>query len=165
MAQDTFMYLNGYQWAFLAAAFSVIGGGIGSCMGIASAAKVAAGVMSEDPSKFGGLLVLCILPGTQGIYGFITALLVVIFFKLLGGEGAAIGATQGFRVFLACMPVAVVCWLSAVYQGLVSAAGAAMVGKRGETVGQGMIFAALVETYAVLSLVVTLFLLMIARNG
>ncbi len=162
---DLFLGLSGYQWAFFAAASAIIGGGIGSCMGIASAAKVAAGVMSEDPSKFGGLLVLCILPGTQGIYGFITALLVAVFFGLIGGKGADLPAIQGFKVFLACLPVAVVCWISAVYQGLVSAAGVAMVGKRSETAGQGMIFAALVETYAVLSLIVTVILLLAAQNG
>lgn len=164
-AADKFMFLTGYQWAVLAAAFSAVWSGIGSCVGITSAAKVSTGVMSEDPGKFGGLLVLCVLPGTQGIYGFITALLVVVFFGLLGGDGAKITAFQGFRIFLACLPVIVVCCFSAIYQGIVAAHGAAMVGKRGETVGQGMIFAALVETYAVLSLVVTLFLLMVARNG
>lgn len=155
--------LNGYQWSVFGAGLAAIGGGIGSCVGIAMAAKLAAGVLSEDPDKFGGLLVLCILPGTQGIYGFITAVLVIVFFDLLGGSGANIAAEKGFRIFLACLPVVFTCLVSGIYQGVVSAGGVGLVAKRTEEAGKGMILSALVETYAVLSLIVTLFLLMVAQ--
>ncbi|HAW60062.1 MAG TPA: V-type ATP synthase subunit K [Actinobacteria bacterium] len=162
---ETFLWLNGYQWAVLAAGLSAIFGGIGSCIGITSAAKLSAGVLSEDPEKFGGLLVLSILPGTQGIYGFITAVLVVVFFGLLGGAGRDIVLAQGLRIFLACLPVMAMCLISAIFQGIVSTAGVGLVAKRGEEAGKGMVLSALVETYAVLSLIVSLFLLMSVKAG
>ncbi len=162
---ETFLGFNGYQWAVFAASLSVIFGGIGSCVGIASAAKMSAGVLAEDPDKFGGLLVLSILPGTQGIYGFITGLLVVVFFGLLEGDGKSIVLAQGVRIFLGCLPVMIMCLVSGIFQGMVSTAGVSLVAKRGEAAGQGMILSALVETYAVLSLVVSLFLIMAAQSG
>ena len=162
---ETILGLNGYQWAVFGAGLAAMGGGIGSCIGIAQAAKMSAGVLAEDPDKFGGLLVLSILPGTQGIYGFITAVLVVVFFNLLTGGGSEIKTAQGFLVFLACLPVAVNCLFSAIYQGQVSTAGVGLAAKRSEEVGKGMVLSALVETYAVLALIVSVFLLLSAQAG
>jgi len=98
------------------------------------------------------------MPSTQGIYGFIAAVLVLIFFNLLGGESTLTGP-QGFAVFLACMPVAFLCMISAIYQGRTGAAAAGIVARRSEDSGKALIFPALVETYAVLSLIVTVLML------
>lgn len=159
---ETFLGLTGIHWAFLGAALAVIGGGMGSAMGITFAAKIANGVLAEEPEKFGKLLVIVALPGTQGIYGFITAVLVMVFFGLLGGD-AKIELTRGIQAFLACLPVVFVCFISAVYQGLTSAAGVGLVAKRGEESGKAIIFPAMVETYAVISLIASILLLTVAR--
>ncbi|MCJ7652964.1 MAG: V-type ATP synthase subunit K [Actinobacteria bacterium] len=146
--------MTGYQWALLGAVLAFIGGGMGSSMGITYVNHVASGILVEDPEKFGPLLPIIAIPGTQGVYGLITAILVPIIFSPLG----KISAHKGVLVFFACLPVAFVCFLSAVYQGLSSASAAAMVARRTEEAGKALILPALVETYAVFSLILTIYL-------
>lgn len=161
---DAILGLQGVHWVFLGAALAAIGGGMGSAMGVAYAAQVAAGVMAEDPDKFGILLVIVALPGTQGIYGFITAVLSLILFGLLGGGAEAnVAATSGFKAFLACLPVTFVCFISAIYQGITSAAAGGVVAKRPEATGKAIVLPAMVETYAVLSLIIFIFLILAAK--
>lgn len=157
--------LSGYQWAIAGAATACIGGGIGSAIGITYIAQVAGGIVTEDPEKFGLMVPLMGIPGTQGIYGFITAVLVMAFFGLLGGEGPKISSTVGFQIFLACQPVAFVCLVSAIYQGLTAAGAAPMVAKRSEELGRALILPALVETYALLSFIATILLLLPIRGA
>ena len=61
--------LNGQVLALAGAAIAATLGGIGSALGVGVAGQAAAGVVSEDPNKFGQVLLLQALPGTQGIYG------------------------------------------------------------------------------------------------
>lgn len=156
---DLILGLTGLEWAYLGAALAVIGGGIGSALGITSISNTATGILSEDSEKFGKILPLAAMPGTQGIYGFITALLVFIFFGFFGGT-PELTAHEGVRVFLACMPVAVLCLVSAIYQGATAVGAAGMVARRDEDAGKALIFPALVETYAVFSLIVTILMLL-----
>lgn len=162
---DTILGMSGVHWAFLGGAVAAIGGGMGSAIGITYAAQVGSGVLTEDPEKFGGLLPLMAISGTQGIYGFITAVLVLIFFNLLGGKGAELKAYDGLQIFIACLPVAFSCGTSAVYQGLTSAAAVGMVARRTQEAGKALILPALVETYAVLALIVTIMMLLAIRAG
>ena len=152
---ETFGGLTGLQWALLGAAVAVIGGGSGSSMGITYIANVAGGILTELPDRFGPLLPLVVIPGTQGIYGFITGVLVVFVMKPSAGWDALTGVL-GFQIFLACLPVAFVCFSSGAYQGLTAAGAAGMVAKRREEMGRALVLPALVETYAVLSLIVTI---------
>lgn len=149
----TWAGLSGWQWAILGAALAFIGGGMGSAMGITYVSSVASGILVEDPDKFGSLLPLIAMPGTQGIYGLITAILVTIMFDL-----EALAAHTGMMVFFACLPVAFVCFVSAIYQGLTGASAASMVARRTEELGKALVMPALVETYAVFSLILTIFL-------
>ncbi|MEW6553525.1 MAG: V-type ATP synthase subunit K [Actinomycetota bacterium] len=152
---ETFGGLSGLHWALLGAAVAVIGGGTGSSMGITYIANVAGGILTELPDRFGPLLPLVVIPGTQGIYGFITGVL-VIFVMEPGAGWEALPGLLGFQIFLACLPVAFVCFSSGAYQGLTSAGAAGMVAKRREEMGRALVLPALVETYAVLSLIVTI---------
>lgn len=158
----TFLVFAGTHWALMGAGFAFIGGAIGSSIGITYAANVGAGVLAEDPDKFGRILPIVAMPGTQGIYGFITAFLVWVFFlkdpKLLAS------ANVGFEVFLACLPVAFACFISAIYQGLTGMGAASLIGKRPEAGGRAIIFPALVETYAVLSLIISMLLLLTIKG-
>jgi len=163
--QEVFLGLTGFHWALLGAGIAAIGGGIGSAIGITYVNKMASGIMVEDPDKFGPLLPLCAIPGTQGIYGFITAVLVVFFFEIFGGEGAKIAGKTGLEICLACQPVAWACLFSAMYQGLSAAGAAGMVAKRTEDAGKALILPALVETYAALSLIITIILLLSVKAG
>jgi V/A-type H+-transporting ATPase subunit K len=157
-----FIFFAGAHWALIGAGFAFIGGAIGSSLGITYTANVATGVMAEDPEKFGRLLPLVAMPGTQGIYGFITAFLVWVFF--LRDPKSLADATVGFQVFLSCMPVAFACLISAIYQGRTGTGAAALIGKRPETGGQAIILPALVETYAVLALIITILLLLAIKG-
>ena len=49
--------------------------GIGSALGLYKTGSAAAGVFGENPKKFGKVLVLVLLPATQGIYGFIIGII------------------------------------------------------------------------------------------
>jgi len=155
---ETFWGLSGADWALMGGGLAAILGGIGSAVGITIASATVSGIVSEDGEKFGKLLPIAAMPGTQGIYGFIAAVLVLIFFNLLGGNTSLTGVA-GFKIFLACMPVAWLCFISAIYQGMTGASAAGIVAKRSEDSGKALIFPALVETYAVLSLIVTILML------
>ncbi len=157
--------LSGVDWALMGAGFAAILGGIGSAIGITIASGTISGILSEDGTKFGKLLPLAAMPGTQGIYGFIAAILVLVFFKLLGGnaESMTIAGPVGFKIFLACMPVAFLCLVSAIYQGLTAASASGIVAA--DQPAPALIFPALVETYAVLSLIVTILMLIILQGA
>ncbi len=157
--------MTGLQWAFLGAALAAAFPGAGSAMGITYAARVASGVLSEEVEKFGQLLVLIVLPGTQGVYGLITGFLVMIFFNLLGGGGADLSAAKGLAIFHSCLPITIVGFISAVYQGLTSAGAVEIVAKKPEATGRAIILPALVETYALFAFVLSLLLLMVVRAG
>lgn len=152
------MGMSGVEWALFGAAAAFIGGGIGSSIGITIVSGAVTGAVSEEPAKFGKLLPLSAMPGTQGIYGFITALLVFIFFGFFGGE-MELTATEGMRVFFSCLPVAFVCMLSGIYQGVAAVGAVGMVARRDEDAGKALIFPALVETYAVFSLILSVLML------
>ncbi len=144
--------------AILGAAVSMVLGGIGSAVGVGIAGEAAAGVVTEDPEKFGRLLLLEALPGTQGIYGFLAGFWVMLKINLLGAP-AAISPETGWMIFFACLPVGIVGLLSGIHQGRVSAAGTGIVAKRPEETGKAVIFSAMVETYAVLGLLTTILLI------
>jgi V/A-type H+-transporting ATPase subunit K len=154
----------GLTIALLGCVAAVVPAGIGSAMGIRLVANVASGVLAEDPKKFGSLFILVALPGTQGFYGFLGAFLAMMKLGVLG-QLVPITLWQGFQMFLACLPVGIAGFVTAIWQGKVCAAGAELVAKRATEGTKGVIFGALVETYAVLGLLATIFLQMGVRIG
>lgn len=160
---ETLLGMGGMDWALLGGAVAAILGGTGSAIGITNATAVVTGIVSEEGEKFGKLLPIAAMPGTQGFYGFIAALLVFILFGFLGGT-VELPLAAGIKVFIACLPVGFLCLTSGIYQGLAGAAAAGIVAKRSEDSGKALIFPALVETYAVLSLILTV-LMMISLQG
>lgn len=149
----------GLALAILGSAFAVIFGGIGSAIGIGLVGQASSGVMSEDPEKFGSLLILVALPGTQGIYGFLSAFLVILKLGLTGEAVVTLTAFQGLQIFVTCLPIAFTGLMSGIHQGKVCAAGVYMVAKQPKDMMKPVILAALVETYAVLGLLITIILL------
>jgi V/A-type H+-transporting ATPase subunit K len=149
----------GLTLAVLGGAIAFVFAGIGSAVGVGLAGQAASGVMSEDPEKFGSLLLLVALPGTQGIYGFLSGFLVMLKLGLTSGTIAKISMYQGWQILIACLPVAFVGFLSAIHQGKVCAAGVYMVAKQPKDLAKPLVLGALVETYAVLGLLITVLLL------
>ncbi len=142
----------GVIMAALGAGLAAIMAGIGSIIGIGYPGRAAAGVLSEDPSKFGSLFLLVVLPGTQGFYGFVAA------FLIIGNIANVTNTAQGLQLLFAALPIAFTGLLSGIHQGKVCAAGVNLVAKRAKEAMKGVIFAAMVETYAVLGLLITFFL-------
>jgi V/A-type H+-transporting ATPase subunit K len=149
----------GLTLAVLGGALAFVFAGIGSAIGVGLAGQAATGVMSEDPEKFGSLLLLVALPGTQGIYGFLSAFLVMLKLGLTAGTIAKLSVYQGWQIFIACLPVAFAGLLSAIHQGKVCASGVYMVAKQPKDLAKPLVLGALVETYAVLGLLITVLLL------
>lgn len=142
--------------ATIGAALAVILSGMGSAKGVGMVGEAGAGVVTEDPSKFGQILVLQLLPGTQGIYGIITAFLILSNIGIIGGGGDPISWQTGLLYFGAAMPIAIVGYFSAILQARVAAAGVSIVAKKPEEMSKAITFSAMVETYAVFALLISL---------
>ena len=153
---------SGQNLAMLGAALAAILAGIGSARGVSIVGEAAAGLLTEDPSKFGKALILQALPGTQGIYGLITAFLIIFKAGILNGTSAELTVGQGAYFFVAALPIAFVGLSSAVKQGKVAASGISLIAKRPDEVGKAITSAALVETYAIFAVLVSMLLVLFA---
>lgn len=149
----------GLSLALLGAALATIFAGIGSAKGVGMATEAGMGVLSEDPSKFGKMLVLELLPGTQGLYGLLTAILLMSRIGIIGGNPAELTVAQGLMFFAASLPIAIVGLFSGIAQGRAAAAGVGITAKKPDQNGKGIIMAAMVETYAILALLVSILLI------
>lgn len=145
------------------AALAAILSGIGSAKGVGMAGQASAGLVSEDPELFGRAIVLQLLPGTQGIYGFIVAVLIMVFNGILGGSGQPISGELGWTYFFGAMPIAFVGFSSAIAQGKTAVAGIGLLGKQPSESGKAIVMAIMVETYAVLALLVSLLIILLAK--
>ncbi len=149
------------QWgtifAAAGAAMAAVMAGVGSALGVGLAGQASAGVVSEDPDRFGSCLLLQLLPGTQGIYGLLIAFVIASKAGLLSGA-ANLSATAGLSLFLAAIPIAFGGLLSAIAQGKVAVADINLVAKKPEEQGKAMLMTVMVETYAVLALLISFLL-------
>lgn len=159
------MELLGTGLALLGAALAVGLSGTGSSIGVGMAGQAAAGVVSEEPDKFMKCLILQLLPATQGIYGFIVGFLALIKLNAFNGfvmdSGAFISVSGGLGIMFACLPMAIGGLFSAIHQGKVAVAGIALVAKRPEESTKGVLMTAMVETYALLALLISILALFI----
>ena len=146
----------GIVLALLGAAFAVLFAGIGSAIGVGIAGQAASGVVTEDPSKFAKVLVIQLLPGTQGLYGLLVGFVTLSNIGILGGQPADISLTTGLLIFAACLPIAIVGLISAIYQGKTAVAAIGIVAKKPDQLGKAMLFPAMVETYAILALLISI---------
>ena len=141
---------GGSFFASLGIALAVFLSGMGSALGVGSTGQVAAALLKEQPEKFVNALILQLLPGTQGLYGFAIGMMIFIKIK------PEMALQHGVALFLASLPVAIVGFFSAKHQGRVATAGMQILAKRPEENTKGIILAVMVETYAILAFVVSL---------
>jgi V/A-type H+-transporting ATPase subunit K len=144
---------------FLAITFT----GIGSARGVAIVGQTGSGLLTEQPDMFGKVLGLQALPMTQGIYGLLTAFFVMLLAGFFDGSFAELTMMDGVYYLVSCLPIAIVGWISAIYQARVAASGVLLLGKQKDKLGQAITSAALVETYAIFALLITL-MLVIAKG-
>lgn len=154
--------MNGLFFALLGASIATVFAGIGSAKGVGGAAQASMGVLSEDPSKFGKMLVLTLLPGTQGLYGFIVGFLILASCGVLGGDIPTVG--QGFAFLGASLAIGIGGMISGFAQGKAAVAGIALSAKDDRNFSKAMVSVTLVEIYALLSFIVSL-LVVIAVPG
>jgi V/A-type H+-transporting ATPase subunit K len=150
----------GLALAMFGAALATLWAGIGSAIGIGMAARNANGVLSEKPELYGQLFLMVVLPGTQGFYGFVIAFMVMVKLGFFTGQIAQLTVPQGLQFLAACLPVAIAGWMSAIWQGKVSAGGILMTAKRPEMAFKaGVVYAAMVEVYAILGFLASFLIL------
>ena len=150
----------GIVFALLGAALAALGAGAGSAKAVGLGGVAGAGIVTEEPAKFGKVLILQLLPGTQGIYGLLIAFITLSQIGVLGGS-SDISLAKGLLYLASCMPMAIVGYVSAIAQAKASVASMGILAKRPEAFGKSMIFPAMVETYAILALLIS----MLAING
>ena len=152
---------QGIVYAILGAALAVLLAGAGSAIGVGIAGQAAAGVMSEDPSKFAKVLVMQLLPGTQGLYGLLIGFVTLSKIGIIGSGAVEMTAIQGLQILAACLPIAIVGLISGKYQGKTSAASIGIIAKKPDQFAKAMQLPAMVETYAILALLISF----LAVNG
>lgn len=145
-------FTSGYAIAMVGIALCVLLCGVGSSLGLYKTGSAAAGVLGEDPKKFGKVLVLVLLPATQGIYGFIIALIAS------GALDSGMAAAQGWSVVGAVIPMALSGLVTGIFQGKSSANCIYAVGKQESLGGKLIIYPAMIEFYAILGLIISILL-------
>ena len=149
----------GLVLAITGAAFAALFAGIGSAKGVGLVGEAAAGLVSQDPSKFSKALILQLLPGTPGLYGLLVAVLLLSNIGVLGGGAAELTLGQGIMYFVACLPIAFGGLISGIFQGRTAAAGIGIIAKKPDESGKAIIMAAMVETYAILALLISILII------
>ena len=134
----------GVVYGLLGAAIAVLFAGAGSALGVGIAGQAASGVVTEDPSKFAKVLIMQLLPGTQGLYGLLVGFITLSKIGILGGGGVEVSVQSGLMILAACLPIGIVGLISGIAQG-----------KKPEQFGKAMLFPAMVETYAILALLIS----------
>ena len=114
------------------------------------------GVVTEDPGKFAQVLIMQLLPGTQGIYGLLVGFITLSKIGLLGGNVASLNMSTGLMILAACLPIGIVELISGKSQGQTSAAAIGIVTKKPDQFGKAMLFPAMVETYVILALLISI---------
>jgi V/A-type H+-transporting ATPase subunit K len=157
------LIFSGGALAIIGAALAVGLAGIGSAKGVGMAGEATAGLLSENPNLFGKSFVLMALPMTQGIYGLVIAFLIVLKVGLFADGMAAfvnLPVADGAYYLMSALPIAVVGLISAIKQSRVAVAGINLLSKRPDQVGKAITSAALVETYAIFALLISVLLVL-----
>jgi len=155
--------MSGLTLALMGAGLAALLAGIGSAVGIGLAGRSAAGVLSEKPERYGQMFIMVVLPGTQGFYGFLAAFMVMLKLNFFDDKVPVpdLSFTLGLQVLVACLPIAFAGLVSAIFQGKVCSGGILMAAKKPEMAFKaGVVYAVMVEVYAVLGLLVTMFMLL-----
>ena len=156
-----------FLFAHSGLAIGLLGAGLAACMACAGSAvgtgiagEAGAGLITEEPEKFGKAMVLQVIPGTQGLYGLVVFFVAIMQMGLLDGSAANLSFVDGCRYFAACMPIAIGGLVSAIGQGKVAASSVNLLAKNPDHWAKGMILCIIVEFYAILSLLASMMMLL-----
>ncbi len=136
--------------AFFGAGIAAVLAGIGSSIGIGIVGGMANGALQERPELFGRLIPLAAMPGTQGIYGIVIAVLI------LGRITPGMSIEAGWQLFFSGIPIGLAGLVSGIWQGKVCAGGVGLVTKDPAQFGKAIVLGVLVEFYALLGLLASI---------
>jgi len=151
---------SGLAIGLLGAGLAACLAGAGSGIGTGIAGQAGAGLIAEDPSTTGKVIILQVVPGTQGLYGLVVFFVAILQMGVFSGAAADLTFIQGCRYFAACLPIGIGGLTSAIAQGKVAAASINMYAKRRDQFGKGLILCGIVEFYAILSLLASMIMLL-----
>ncbi|TFG37455.1 MAG: ATPase [Syntrophobacterales bacterium] len=147
--------------ATIGGTIALIGGLVGSAVGIAMAASAGLATLSEDSSQLRNVIVLASMPMTQSFYGLI---ILIIILTVVFPKVAAAGIGVGIGVLTIGIMAGFAEIFSAIYQGSVCASGIALLPKtKGRILTASMMLAVFVELIGVLGLVFTIMALSILK--
>lgn len=149
----------GIVLAVVGAVVAALFAGLGSAKGVGMVGEAASGIISKDASLFSKVLLLQLLPGTQGLYGLLTAVLILSRVGIIGSGAIDLNLSQGIMFLLSGFPIGFVGYFSAIKQARTAVAGVGIVAKNPDESGKGVIMAAMVETYAILALLISILIL------
>ena len=152
--------IGGLALALLGAGLAAVLSGIGSAKGTGIAGEAGAGLLCEDPSQFSKVMILQVIPGTQGLYGLVIWFFALYTMGAFSGGIQPLTITQGLTIFVSCIPMAIGGWRSAIYQGRVAASSINIVAKKPDDWSKGIILCVIVEFYAILSLLISFLMIM-----
>ncbi len=156
---EFFTMYAGPFFGFLGAALAAGLACVGSAKGTGIAGEAGAGLLCEDPGKFGKVMILQVIPGTQGLYGLVVWFFAIFRMGLLSGTLPDLTIAQGMQYFVACLPMALGGLFSAIAQGRVAAASINLLAKKPDDWSKGMVLCITVEFYAILSLLASMLML------
>jgi V/A-type H+-transporting ATPase subunit K len=148
----------GLIFSILGALFAVVLGGMGSSIGIKVAGQKAAGVLAEKPSMFGSLVTMVVLPGSQGIYGLLIAILILNKIGALSGELVELTMSNGLSFLISGLIIGLLGLTSAMFQGRVVAAAIGGLARDESIFGGAITMSVLIETYAIFGLLISIFI-------
>lgn len=151
---------GGLAIAFLGAGLAAGLCCVGSAKGTGLVGESAAGLLANSPEHFSKCLILQVLPGTQGLYGLVIWFFALLQIGIFGGGGVSVSITQGLTILVACLPMGIGGWLSAIAQGRVAASAIGIIAKKPNDWSKGIILCVTVEFYAILSLLASILMLM-----
>ena len=154
-----FESFGGLALALLGSGLAVGLSCVGSAKGTGIAGEAGTGLLAEDPSKSGKVMVLQLLPGTQGLYGLVVWFFCLIQIGMMNGN-VNLTVQEGLQYFVACMPMALGGLLSAIAQGRVAAGSINILAKKPDDWSKGLILCGIVEFYAILSLLASMLMLL-----
>ncbi|MDD3831229.1 MAG: V-type ATP synthase subunit K [Clostridia bacterium] len=149
----------GLPLAIFGMALAFIPAACGSAYGVSKTGQTMSGIVSEKPEVYSKLQIIQLLPATQGLYGFLIAILAGVQMNIFGTI-PTMTLEQGLSFVVAALPIAIVGPISAVYQANSACSAMVMVGKAPEMSGKGILMVAAVELYAIFGLLVSFLLVM-----
>ena len=156
---------SGLAIGLLGAGLAACLAGAGSGVGTGIAGEAGAGLVTEDPSKFGKVMILQVIPGTQGLYGLVVWFFALLQMGVFGGDPTSLTIADGLRVVAACLPMAIGGCISAPAQGRAAARAINLMARRPDDWAKGIVMCITVEFYAILSLLASFLMLLNLHIG